>query len=691
MLPNEIAGKYELRGTLGAGAMGTVYDAVDRLIERRVAIKVVKKPPQGDPEGEEAHARFRREAQAAGRLTHNNIVGVYDYGENADTAWIVMELVEGGSVKDRLDRKERFPVAEIVRIMDGVLSALAYSHGRGVVHRDIKPANIMLAADGTVKMADFGIARLENSSMTQVGTVMGTPSYMAPEQLRGETVDARADIWAAGVMLYQLLTGEKPFDGGLAALMHKVMNAEPIPPSQLAGTCPRGFDAVVAKALAKRPEDRWPTATAFAEAIRRAAAAPSPPSAPVAEADSEATIVQGVRPAAAAAAAPLAGRAADPFDATPAVARPPPPAATASAPPPAARKSSLPLIAGGGAAALVAAGVAAFFLLGSEAPAPAPTPPPRQAAADPQAAERERQRLAAEQAAAAQAEADRRAREEAARQAASAAEQAQRQAAAQAQAQAEAERQAAEQRAREEAARQAALTAQQRAEEERRRAENLAADLRQAGAAAVAAAPCSLLTWSATPTTLTVAGVLRRGGEAAVQQAIAARGVPPEAVRLQMTAFDGPYCQALELVKPVAAAPDGAPKVTLIGTQPFAKGELLRMDIGMPAVPAQLYVAYFMQSGEVAHLVPSRPEAANARPRLGEPSGGFTGWEVDEPFGTDLALVFASDRPIFTQRRPTVEQSDAYLSALAAGIRQAQAQGGRVTVRAQVIETVPRR
>ncbi|MFC7539342.1 serine/threonine-protein kinase [Siccirubricoccus deserti] len=285
MLPNEIAGKYELRGTLGAGAMGTVYDAVDRMIERRVAIKVVKRPPPGDPEGEEAHGRFRREAQAAGRLSHNNIVGVYDYGENADSAWIVMELVEAGSLKDRLDKKERFPVAEIVRVMEQVLAALAYSHGRGVVHRDIKPANIMLAHDGTVKMADFGIARLENSSMTQVGTIMGTPSYMAPEQLRGETVDARADIWAAGVMLYQLLTGEKPFDGGLAALMHKALHTEPVPPSQLSVTTPRAFDAVVAKALAKRPEDRWPTAIAFAEAIRNAAVASAVPADAPAEAE----------------------------------------------------------------------------------------------------------------------------------------------------------------------------------------------------------------------------------------------------------------------------------------------------------------------------------------------------------------------------------------------------------------------
>jgi serine/threonine-protein kinase len=135
MIPHEITAKYEMRGTLGSGAMGTVYDAMDRNIERRVAIKVVRLPPAGDPEGEEAHARFRREAQAAGRLSHANIVGVHDYGENADAAWIVMELVEGGSLKDRLDRNERFAVPEIARLMEQVLAAPAYSHARGVVHR----------------------------------------------------------------------------------------------------------------------------------------------------------------------------------------------------------------------------------------------------------------------------------------------------------------------------------------------------------------------------------------------------------------------------------------------------------------------------------------------------------------------------------------------------------------------------
>ncbi|HEY4254170.1 MAG TPA: serine/threonine-protein kinase, partial [Roseomonas sp.] len=169
MLPVELAQKYEMRGTLGAGATGTVYEAVDRIIERRVAIKVVKMPAANDPAGREAHARFRREAQAAGRLSHPHIINIHDYGENAEAAWIVMELVEGGSLKDRIDNREHFAVAEVARLMDQLLSALAYSHGRGVVHRDIKPGNIMLTskgADAAVKIADFGIARLENSSMT---------------------------------------------------------------------------------------------------------------------------------------------------------------------------------------------------------------------------------------------------------------------------------------------------------------------------------------------------------------------------------------------------------------------------------------------------------------------------------------------------------------------------------------------
>ncbi|MGH7155067.1 MAG: serine/threonine-protein kinase, partial [Acetobacteraceae bacterium] len=221
----ETLGKYEIKGTLGKGAMGTVYEGWDPIIARRVAIKTVRIPEDSDdPETEEALARFRREAQAAGRLTHPNIVGVFDYGETGDIAYIVMEYVDGPAVKSLLDKQERFGPNETMRIMTDLLNGLQFSHARGVVHRDIKPANVMLTSEGQAKIADFGIARIESSSMTQAGTVLGTPAYMSPEQFMGQVVDARTDLYSSGVLLYQLLTGERPFEGGMSAIMHKALN-----------------------------------------------------------------------------------------------------------------------------------------------------------------------------------------------------------------------------------------------------------------------------------------------------------------------------------------------------------------------------------------------------------------------------------------------------------------------------------
>ncbi|HET9018818.1 MAG TPA: serine/threonine-protein kinase, partial [Acetobacteraceae bacterium] len=238
-------GKYEIRGTLGRGAMGTVYDGYDPLIARRVAIKTVPLPENPEPETAEEIARFKREAQAAGRLTHPNIVSVYDYGETADMAYIVMEFVEGPSLKGLLDKQERFALTDLRRVMDGLLAGLQFSHERGVVHRDIKPANIMLTREGQAKIADFGIARIEASSMTQAGTMLGTPTYMSPEQFMGQTIDARTDLYSAGVLLYQLLTGEKPFEGSVTAIMHKVLNVEPPAPSALSVSATPALDAIV--------------------------------------------------------------------------------------------------------------------------------------------------------------------------------------------------------------------------------------------------------------------------------------------------------------------------------------------------------------------------------------------------------------------------------------------------------------
>ncbi|MGE0225448.1 MAG: protein kinase [Acetobacteraceae bacterium] len=270
----EKLGKYEIRRTQGRGAAAIVYEGWDPAIQRRVAIKAVRIGDADDPETEELIGRFRREAQAAGRLVHPNIVTVYDYGETEDLAYIVMEFVEGPTVRALLERHERFSMPEIARIMEDVLATLQFSHERGVVHRDVKPANVMLTShDGATrraKLADFGIARLESSNLTQAGTIVGTPAYMSPEQFLGDPVDARSDVYSAGVLLYQLLTGERPFDGTISAIIHKVLNTQAPAPSRLAMSAPMSLDAVVRKAIAKKPEDRYPSAASFAHAIQDA-------------------------------------------------------------------------------------------------------------------------------------------------------------------------------------------------------------------------------------------------------------------------------------------------------------------------------------------------------------------------------------------------------------------------------------
>ncbi|WP_287998505.1 serine/threonine-protein kinase [Acidiphilium sp.] len=263
-------GKYDIVRILGRGAMGTVYEGFDPIIARRVAIKTVNLDDTDDAEAAEGLLRFRREAQAAGRLTHPNIVGIYDYGETDGLAYIVMEYVEGETLKSVLDRGERFATVDALRMMRSLLAGLAYSHDNGVIHRDIKPANVMITRDDQVKLADFGVARIESSSLTQAGTMIGTPSYMSPEQFMGQTIDMRTDIYSAGVMLYQLLTGEKPFEGSITAIMHKVLNVEPPAPSALSISVPPRLDAIVRKAMAKRPDDRFADAREFAQALATA-------------------------------------------------------------------------------------------------------------------------------------------------------------------------------------------------------------------------------------------------------------------------------------------------------------------------------------------------------------------------------------------------------------------------------------
>jgi eukaryotic-like serine/threonine-protein kinase len=291
MPPITQLGKYQIRRELGKGAMGIVYEGFDPGIERVVAIKTILPSQLKGGEVNDVLARFKREAQAAGRLNHPGIVAVYDYGEVvAETdhtmvagaqpplgggqrvAFIAMEYVQGRELRDFFEANERFALKQVERLMVEMLEALDHAHSKGVTHRDMKPANLIVLADGRVKVADFGIARLETSDLTQAGTILGTPAYMSPEQFMGQTVDGRSDLFSCGVILYQFLTGEKPFTGNATTIMYKVLREEPLPPSTLNLTLPAAWDAVVKKAIAKVPADRFQSAKEFADAIRAAAA-----------------------------------------------------------------------------------------------------------------------------------------------------------------------------------------------------------------------------------------------------------------------------------------------------------------------------------------------------------------------------------------------------------------------------------
>lgn len=267
-LPPRI-GRYRVTGLLGRGAMGVVYLGHDAAIDRPVAIKTIHRRLLQGEEGVEWLARFRREVRAAGRCLHPNIVTVFEYGEEENAPYIVMEYVQGRELRDYLKERKPLPLANAVAVIIQVLRALGHAHASGVVHRDIKPGNIILLADGQVKVTDFGIARLETGiGLTQNGMLVGTPSYMAPEQFRGENTDQRTDLYAAAMVFFELLTGVRPFDGrGASELMYQVLNEPPRRATALNPRLPLELDAVLERALAKAPQDRFQEAKAFIAAL----------------------------------------------------------------------------------------------------------------------------------------------------------------------------------------------------------------------------------------------------------------------------------------------------------------------------------------------------------------------------------------------------------------------------------------
>src|SRR5271157_1374221 len=265
------AGRYEILSELGRGAMGVVYRAMDPVIGRTVAVKTIRLSEEGTGlTRPELLTRFQTEARAAGLLTHPNIVVVFDAGEEDGLYYITMELVEGKSLQAHLDGQVAFALPRVLRIMEQACSALQFAHERNVVHRDIKPANIMLTADDTVKVTDFGTAKiLQFGTMQQTAHVMGTPSYMSPEQVKGRAVDGRSDIFSLGVLLYEMVTGEKPFPGqNITTVIYKIVNEEPVPPRQLDPSIHPGISAVIMKALCKEPEERYQTCRELLEDLR---------------------------------------------------------------------------------------------------------------------------------------------------------------------------------------------------------------------------------------------------------------------------------------------------------------------------------------------------------------------------------------------------------------------------------------
>src|SRR5215831_11269913 len=269
MIHPERLGKYEIRSVLGKGAMGIVYKAFDPHIERLVAIKTIRKDTVEPELAAQYMVRFKNEARAAGRLQHPNIVSVFEYGEDDKVTYIAMEYVEGSGLREYLNRRASFDFGQLAALMEQLLDALEFAHARGVVHRDIKPSNLIITNQGQLKVADFGIARVDTSNLTMVGMSIGTPPYMSPEQIRGFEVDHRSDLFSTGIVLYELLTGERPFGGNLEAVTYKICHDDPLPPStRSALKLPVEVDRLVAKALAKEPEARFQDARAFHEALR---------------------------------------------------------------------------------------------------------------------------------------------------------------------------------------------------------------------------------------------------------------------------------------------------------------------------------------------------------------------------------------------------------------------------------------
>ncbi|MFJ4344279.1 serine/threonine-protein kinase [Pseudomonas sp. NPDC089401] len=270
----ERLGRYRIDGVLGKGAMGTVYKAYDPLIARVVALKTIRKDLPDDYPQQQLASRFLHEARAAGRLSHPNIVAVHDYAEDGGIAFIAMEFADGVGLDQLLRQRLPCHLPKVLGWMRQLLLALHHAHCREVVHRDLKPANLIITAGGQLKLIDFGVARIDCALATHADSVIGTPCYMSPEQCRGEAVDGRSDLFSAGIVFYQLLTGERPFSGSTAKVTQQILTHPPRRPSDLDPSLDARFDRLISRALAKHPDERFASALEFLAVLQALADTP---------------------------------------------------------------------------------------------------------------------------------------------------------------------------------------------------------------------------------------------------------------------------------------------------------------------------------------------------------------------------------------------------------------------------------